>query len=44
MQCGFSPGKGTVDVLFLLKMLQKKSDLKKKLWPVGVLCGFEEGI
>ena len=32
MQCGFMPGKGTVDALFMARMLQEKYDRKKKLY------------
>ena len=30
MQCGFMTGKGTVDVLFMVRMLQEKYDTKKR--------------
>jgi hypothetical protein len=30
MQCGFMPGKGTIDALFMVRMLQEKYDRKKK--------------
>ena len=30
MQCGFMPGKGTFDALFMVRMLQEKYDRKKK--------------
>ena len=30
MQCGFMPGKGTVDALFMVRMLQEKYDRKQK--------------
>ena len=30
MQCGFMPGKGTVDALFIVRMLQEKYERKKR--------------
>ena len=30
IQCGFMPGKGTIDALFMVRMLQEKYDRKKK--------------
>ena len=30
MQCGFMPGKGTIDALFMVRMLQEKYDRKKR--------------
>jgi hypothetical protein len=30
MQCGFMPGKGTIDALFMVRMLQEKYERKKK--------------
>ena len=30
MQCGFMPGKGTVDALFIARMLQEKYGKKKR--------------
>ena len=41
MQCGFMPGKGTINALFMVRMLQEKYDWKKKLY---VFCGFGEGV
>jgi hypothetical protein len=30
VQCGFMPGKGTIDALFMVRMLQEKYDRKNK--------------
>jgi hypothetical protein len=43
MQCGFMPGKGTVDALFMARMLQKRYGRNKKE-VVYVFCGFGKGI
>jgi hypothetical protein len=43
MQCGFMPGKGTVDALFMARMLQERYGRKKrKLYMC--FCGFGKGI
>jgi hypothetical protein len=37
MQCGFMPGKGTIDGLFMVRMLQEKYDRKnRKLYMFSV--------
>ena len=42
MQCGFMPGKGTMNALFIVRMLQEKyAGKKKKLY---VFYGFEKGL
>jgi hypothetical protein len=41
MQCGFMPGKGTIDALFMARMLKENYDRKKKkLYICVFFCGF----